>query len=79
VFHAYDKATGAEIWQAPLPGPQVSLPMTYMRQGRQFIVLGVRGTAGTGAQLVAFALPQAAPAGRGGRGAGTRGAGDGPQ
>jgi outer membrane protein assembly factor BamB len=29
VFHAYDKATGEEIWQTPLPGPQVSLPMTY--------------------------------------------------
>src|SRR5688500_2931544 len=79
VLHAYDKATGAEIWQTALPGPQVSLPMTYMRQGRQFIVLGVRGTAGSGAQLVAFALPQATPAGRGGRGAGARGAGDGPQ
>ena len=78
VLHAYDKATGAEIWQAPLPGPQVSLPMTYMRGGRQFIVLGVRGTAGSGAQLVAFALPQPAPAGRGGRG-GARGAGDGAQ
>jgi quinoprotein glucose dehydrogenase len=67
VFHAYDKATGAEIWQTPLPGPQVSLPMTYMHQGRQYIVVGVRGSAGAGAQLVAFALPRA-DAGRGGRG-----------
>jgi quinoprotein glucose dehydrogenase len=83
-FHAYDKATGAEIWQAPLPGPQTSLPMTYMHQGRQYVVVGVRGTATTGAQLVAFALPRedAAPAGgRGGRlgGAGPAGAGGGPQ
>jgi quinoprotein glucose dehydrogenase len=71
VFHAYDKATGAEIFQAPMPGPQVSLPMTYMHQGRQFIVMGVRGTATSGAQLVAWALPPAAPAGgRGGRGGG---------
>ena len=62
VFHAYDKATGAEIWQAPLPGPQTSLPMTYMHQGRQFILFAVRGSAQpgaqTGAQLVAFAMPQ---------------------
>ena len=61
VFHAYDKATGAEVWQAPLPGPQTSLPMTYTYQGRQFIVLAVRGSAQpgnqTGAQLVAFAAP----------------------
>ena len=72
VFHAYDKATGAEIWQTPLPGPQVSLPMTYMHNGRQFIVVGVRGRAGEdaqGAQLVAFHIPPPAPAGgRGGRG-----------
>ena len=62
VFHAYDKATGEEIWQTPLPGPQTSLPMTYMYQGRQFVVLAVRGSAQpgaqTGAQLVAFAIPQ---------------------
>jgi quinoprotein glucose dehydrogenase len=81
ILHAYDKATGADIWQAPLPGPQVSLPMTYMHQGRQFIVVGVRGSAGSGAQLVAFAFPPPAAPGRGGRGGGGagRGAGDGPQ
>jgi len=65
VFHAYDKATGADIWQAPIPGPQTSLPMTYMHQGRQFVVFAVRGSAQpgaqTGAQLVAFAMPQAQP------------------
>jgi quinoprotein glucose dehydrogenase len=67
-FHAYDKATGAEIWQTPIPGPQTSLPMTYMHQNRQFVVVGVRGPTGQGAQLVAFALPREEPAGRGGRG-----------
>jgi quinoprotein glucose dehydrogenase len=81
VFHAYDKATGVEIWQTRLPGPQVSLPMTYAHNGRQFVVTGVRGSASSGAQLVAFALPQQLPlGGRGGRGgAGQRGAGAGPQ
>jgi quinoprotein glucose dehydrogenase len=75
VFHAYDKATGAEIWQTPLPGPQVSLPMTYMHNGRQFVVVGVRGNQGAGAQLVAFAIPAEAPAGgRGGRGGSAGGA-----
>jgi quinoprotein glucose dehydrogenase len=67
-FHAYDKATGAEIWQTPIPGPQTSLPMTYMHQARQYVVVGVRGATGSGAQLVAFALPREEPAGRGGRG-----------
>jgi quinoprotein glucose dehydrogenase len=75
VFHAYDKATGAEIWQTALPGPQVSLPMTYMHNGRQFVVVGARGTATSGAQLVAFAFPppDAGRGGRGGRGAGPGG------
>jgi quinoprotein glucose dehydrogenase len=78
VLHAYNKATGAEIWQAPLPGPQVSLPMTYMHQGRQYVVLGVRGAQGAAAQLVAFAVPRPGPAapatGGRGRGAGPGGA-----
>ena len=91
ILHAYDKATGAEIWQAPLPGPQVSLPMTYMLNGRQFVVLAVRGSGGNaqtgapgfGAQLVAFALPaqggrDGGRGGRGGAGGGGRGRGDGP-
>ena len=72
VFHAYDKATGADLAQLPLPGPQTALPMTYLFEGRQFIVVAVRGNAaeGFGAQLVAFALPRGADAqrGRGGRG-----------
>jgi quinoprotein glucose dehydrogenase len=74
-LHAYDKATGAEIWQTPLPGPQTSLPMTYMHDGRQFIVVGARGTANTGAQLVAFAFPppDTGRGGRGGRGGGPGG------
>ena len=84
ILHAYDKKTGAEIWQTALPGPQVSLPMTYMMNGRQFVVLAVRGSGGNaqtgapgfGAQLVAFALPQPAGGGRDG-GRGGRGAGGG--
>jgi glucose dehydrogenase len=61
VFHAYDKATGANIWQTTLPGPQTSLPMTYLLDGRQFVVVGVRGSMTSGAQLVAFAVPKEAP------------------
>ncbi|MBI2149803.1 MAG: PQQ-binding-like beta-propeller repeat protein [Acidobacteria bacterium] len=71
VFHAYDKKTGESIWQAALPaGPQTSLPMTYMHQGVQYIVLATRGPQGSGAQLVAWttAPPPPPPGGRGGRG-----------
>jgi hypothetical protein len=44
--------------------------MTYMHNGRQFVVVGARGSQGGGAQLVAFAIPADPPpgAGRGGRG-----------
>jgi quinoprotein glucose dehydrogenase len=84
MLHAYDKATGAEIWQTTMPGVQSSLPMSYLHNNRQFIVMGVRGSAaqggnpGFGAQLIAYALPLP-PAegggGRGGRGGGGRGGG----
>jgi quinoprotein glucose dehydrogenase len=83
VFHAYDKATGIDIFSMPMPGVQTSLPMTYMWQGRQYIIMGVRGAAttderaGFGAQLIAWALPSDNDArGRGaGRGAGAPGGG----
>ena len=56
IFHAYDKKTGENVWQAPLPGGrQTGLPMTYMHQGRQYIVMATTGAQrGTGAQLVAW-------------------------
>jgi hypothetical protein len=42
--------------------------MTYMHRGRQYVVLGVRGPDGAGAQLIAFAIPADPPAGGRGRG-----------
>jgi len=77
VFHAFDKATGEEVWRAELPGAQTGLPMTYMHQGRQYIVTGTRGPAGESARLVAFALPRPAAPGRQG-GAGRQGGPAGP-
>src|SRR5262249_37871675 len=72
VFHAYDKKTGQEIWQGPLPGgPQTGLPMTYIMNNRQYVVVATRGPQGGGAQLVAWAIAPPAPAGgQGGRGRG---------
>jgi quinoprotein glucose dehydrogenase len=77
-LHAYDKKTGEDIAQIPMPGMQTGVPMTYVHNGRQFILVAVGANAATGtaAQLVAYALPQpAAAGGAGGRGArGARGA-----
>jgi quinoprotein glucose dehydrogenase len=59
VFHAYDKKTGEIIWETPIPaGPQSGLPVTYMHQGKQFIVFATGTSANRSpAQLVAYALP----------------------
>ena len=56
VFRALDKATGETIAEIELPNAQVGLPMTYMHEGRQFIVMSVGG-GGQPAELIALALP----------------------
>jgi quinoprotein glucose dehydrogenase len=55
-LYAFDKNTGEEVWNGPLPRRTSGTPMTYRaRSGRQFVVI----TTGSGidATLVAFALP----------------------
>jgi len=49
--------TGKLIHQIQLPGMATGVPMTYMANDRQFIVVAV-GASGIGAELVALALPQ---------------------
>jgi quinoprotein glucose dehydrogenase len=58
-FRAYDKKTGATIWEADIPQSQTGLPMTYLHRGKQYIVFAVHGEQATrtAARLVAFALP----------------------
>lgn len=56
IFRALDKATGATIAEIELPNAQVGLPMTYMHEGRQYIVISVGG-GGQPAELIALALP----------------------
>src|SRR5262249_22558819 len=72
LLHAYDKKTGEDIAEIPMPGMQTGVPMTYVHQGRQFVLVPVAANAQTGttAQLVAYALP--VPGGNGG-GRGGRG------
>jgi len=63
-----DKKTGAVIHEMPL-GSNVGPTMTYLVNGRQFLVAVVNGAQGNGAELVALAIGQpGAPGGRGGRG-----------
>ena len=57
IFHAVDKRTGREIARIELPAPTNTAPMTYMHEGRQYIVAAVAGP-GVPARLVALALPQ---------------------
>ena len=60
-FRAFDKATGAVLWQAPLPFGGNASPSTYMVNGRQFVVISAGGGKSgrpAGGSIVAFALPQ---------------------
>ena len=59
-FRAADKQTGKAIAKVELPAPTNTAPMTFMHDGRQYIVMAVAGArAGVEAELVALALPSA--------------------
>jgi glucose dehydrogenase len=55
-FHAHDKKTGARIGTVELPASTNTAPMTYMHEGKQYIVVSVGGGVHPGAH-VALALP----------------------
>jgi quinoprotein glucose dehydrogenase len=57
MLRAYDKATGAEIGDGVyLPTGTSGPPMTYMHDGKQYIVLAVSGPGYSG-EYIAFKLP----------------------
>jgi quinoprotein glucose dehydrogenase len=56
LLHAYDKATGKEVGSVYLPAPQSGSPMTYMVDGKQYIVVAVSGGPYSG-EYIAFTLP----------------------
>ncbi|MGD2131690.1 MAG: c-type cytochrome, partial [Maricaulaceae bacterium] len=56
MFYALDPETGARVWETALPSLGTGTPMTYMDEGRQFIVIGV-SSRDHPAELVALALP----------------------
>lgn len=60
-FRAFDKKTGAILWQAKLPFSGNATPSTYMVNGRQYVVIsagGGKSNRPAGATIVAFALPE---------------------
>ncbi|MAK62049.1 MAG: pyrroloquinoline quinone-dependent dehydrogenase [Ponticaulis sp.] len=57
LFRAYDKTTGETLAEIELPGLSTSAPMTYLHDGRQYIVIAV-GSAEHPAELVALSLPE---------------------
>ena len=40
-FRAFDKATGAVLWETELPAGTTGAPMTYMFEGKQYIVVAI--------------------------------------
>jgi quinoprotein glucose dehydrogenase len=56
MLRAYDKATGKEVGAVWMPAPQSGGPMTYMWQGKQYIIVAVSGGIYSG-EYIAFALP----------------------
>jgi quinoprotein glucose dehydrogenase len=55
MFRAFDKATGAVLFEMPLDGAVTGVPMTYAWQGRQYIIVPI-GFAGHPGEFVALAV-----------------------
>jgi quinoprotein glucose dehydrogenase len=56
MLRAYDKESGKEVGAVYMPTQQSGTPMTYMLNGKQYIVLAIGGQGHT-AELRAFRLP----------------------
>jgi glucose dehydrogenase len=56
MFRAYDKATGKVLWETELPAGTTGAPMSYMFEGKQYVVVAV-GSRDHPAEYVALTLP----------------------
>jgi quinoprotein glucose dehydrogenase len=61
-IRAYDLDNGSELWSAVLPLAGMATPMTYLHDGRQYLVIAAGGHGkwglATGDHVIAFALPE---------------------
>ncbi len=56
LLRAYDKATGKDVGAVLMPAAQSGSPMTYLLNGKQYIVVAISGGSYPG-ELLAFRLP----------------------
>jgi quinoprotein glucose dehydrogenase len=56
MLRAYDKVSGQQVGAVYLPAPQSGSPMTYLANGKQYIVVAVSGGPYSG-EYISFALP----------------------
>ncbi|HZJ33835.1 MAG TPA: pyrroloquinoline quinone-dependent dehydrogenase [Vicinamibacterales bacterium] len=56
MFRAFDKKTGKIVWEKELPAGVSNSPMTYMVNGKQYVLVAVSGRQFPG-EYVALALP----------------------
>ncbi len=56
MFRGYDKSTGARLWEMELPAGTTGAPMTYMANGKQYIVVAI-GSKEVSGELIALSLP----------------------
>jgi quinoprotein glucose dehydrogenase len=55
-FRAYDKATGAVLWETELDAGTTGAPMTYMFEGKQYVIVPI-GSADHEPEWIALSLP----------------------
>ena len=56
-FRAYNKQTGEELWEVVLDAGTTNAPISYLHEGRQFVVVAI-GDREHSPELLAFALPE---------------------
>jgi len=57
MLRAYDKSNGSQVGAVLMPAPQSGSPMTYLANGRQYIVVAISGGSYSG-EYLAFAVPK---------------------
>ena len=55
-IRAFDKATGAVVWEHEMPAGSTGTLMTYLYQGKQYLVVAIGGIQHP-AEFIAFSLP----------------------